>query len=103
MGMEPGEFPPIRILLTIGLHLPVGSQYCNSCDPGIPIIPYDQIAVIWHEIQRAQFLALWRIIPFAVEQIAAIASTNNLILVTRNTKDFSCINGLIVTNWFSSP
>jgi tRNA(fMet)-specific endonuclease VapC len=69
----------------------------------LPILPYDQTAAIWHGIQRAQFLALGRVIPFADEQIAAIASTNNLILVTRNTKDFSGIDGLIVTNWFSSP
>ncbi|MCI7397856.1 MAG: type II toxin-antitoxin system VapC family toxin [Spirochaetia bacterium] len=35
-------------------------------------------------------------------QIAATAMANNMILVTRNVKDFEPINGLMVENWFAS-
>ena len=37
---------------------------------------------------------------FADGQIAAIASTNNLILVTRNTSDFINFSDLLMENWF---
>ena len=39
---------------------------------------------------------------FADGQIAAIASTNQLILVTRNTKDFINFGDLTIENWFES-
>jgi len=35
-------------------------------------------------------------------QIAAIASTNQLILVTRNTQDFINFGDLTIENWFES-
>lgn len=34
-------------------------------------------------------------------QIAATAIANNMILVTRNTKEFKSIDGLMLENWFS--
>jgi predicted nucleic acid-binding protein len=41
--------------------------------------------------------------PFADAQIAAIAATQKLVLVTRNTADFATFEGLEVRNWFSQP
>jgi tRNA(fMet)-specific endonuclease VapC len=37
---------------------------------------------------------------FADGQIAAVASTNQLILVTRNLKDFINFRDLTIENWF---
>jgi predicted nucleic acid-binding protein len=37
----------------------------------------------------------------AVVWIASIARTNNLLLVTRNTADFSAIPGLYLEDWFA--
>ncbi|SHN92640.1 hypothetical protein BHECKSOX_1185 [Bathymodiolus heckerae thiotrophic gill symbiont] len=33
-------------------------------------------------------------------EIAAVASVNQLVVVTRNTEDFKDFNGLRVENWF---
>jgi predicted nucleic acid-binding protein len=41
--------------------------------------------------------------PFADSQIAAIAATQKLVLVTRNTADFAPFEGLEVRNWVSQP
>jgi tRNA(fMet)-specific endonuclease VapC len=39
--------------------------------------------------------------PFADGQIAAIAATQALVLVTRNTADFEAFQGFDALNWFS--
>ena len=39
-------------------------------------------------------------LPFADGQIAAIAMSQGLSLVTRNTKDFELIAGIRLINWF---
>jgi tRNA(fMet)-specific endonuclease VapC len=36
-------------------------------------------------------------------QIAAIAATRGLVLVTRNTSDFEMFDGLQLLNWFAQP
>lgn len=41
-----------------------------------------------------------RPLGFADGMIAAIARSNNLLLITRNTADFEYIPGLRVENWF---
>ena len=38
--------------------------------------------------------------PWIDSQIAAIAYVNDLMLVTRNVKDFQCFDGLQLVNWF---
>lgn len=69
----------------------------------MPILPYDLSAALWHGTQRAQCESLGRITPFVDGQIAAIASTNSLVLITRNTKDFAPFENLQVANWFGTP
>ena len=64
---------------------------------GLTVLPYDRDAALWHGAQRAQRP------PFADGQIAAIAATQKLVLVTRNTADFATFEGLEVRNWFSQP
>ena len=39
--------------------------------------------------------------PFVDGQIAAIAMANGLTLVTRNFRDFECLPGLRVVDWFN--
>ena len=70
--------------------------------PSMPIIPYDQVAAEWHGTARAKLEAQGKPQPFADGQIAAVAATRNLILVTRNTSDFGFYNDLHVENWFDS-
>lgn len=63
----------------------------------IPTLPYDTEAARWHAIPRARLVARGRTPTSADGQIAA---TNNLILVTRNTKDFEGYEGLKLQNWW---
>ena len=64
-----------------------------------PILPYDAAAATWHGRERARLEALGRPVPYVDAQIAAIAHTGNLVLVTINTKDFSPFHDLKVENW----
>jgi tRNA(fMet)-specific endonuclease VapC len=64
-----------------------------------PILPYDEAAAAWHGEERARLEALGRPAPFVDGQIAAIAYTSGLVLVTTNDKDFVRFKGLSVQNW----
>jgi len=64
-----------------------------------PILPYDEVAAAWHGRERARLEALGRPAPYADGQIAAIAHTNGLVLVTVNARDFARFRGLEVENW----
>lgn len=66
----------------------------------IRALPYDSAAALWHADRRAELAAQGRPTPFADGQIAAIAVTNGLILVTRNVADFAQFRGLRTVNWF---
>lgn len=70
---------------------------------GLPVLPYDRQAALWHGEQRARLEAKGVRPAFADGQIAAIATTQELVLVTRNTRDFAAFEGLQVVNWFSWP
>src|SRR5262245_7216394 len=54
----------------------------------VTILPYDADAAEWHAAERARLVALGRTPPFVDGQIAAIAATQGLILVTFNVRDF---------------
>lgn len=64
-----------------------------------PILAYDDAAAEWHGKERARLQDDGRTPPFVDGQIAAIAATNSLVLVTSNTKDFRTFAGLEVTDW----
>ena len=64
-----------------------------------PILPYDEIAAMWHGHERARLEALGRPAPFVDGQIAAIAHANELVLVTANARDFARFKDLKVENW----
>ena len=66
------------------------------------ILPYDDMAAEWHAKERAR-LSLKGVTPSFVDgQIAAIASVNDLILVTRNIDDFKSFLKLKIKNWHKS-
>ena len=66
----------------------------------IEVLPYDAEAAQWHASQRARLTADGRTPAFVDGQIAAIAATNALTLVTRNADDFRYFRDLGVENWF---
>ncbi len=65
----------------------------------LPILAYDAQSAAWHAHERARLAALGRTPPFADGQIAAVAQTNQLILVTFNTADYADFSGLALEDW----
>lgn len=78
----------------------VGYFIGQTVQTNIPILPYDAAAAEWFAIERARLSQIGRPPSYPDGQIAAIAATNNLILVSRNVADFSNFNDLMVENWF---
>ena len=66
-----------------------------------PILPYEEQAARWHAMERARLSLDGRTPSFVDGQIAAIAVTNGLTLVTRNTSDFQIYSGLRLATWHS--
>jgi tRNA(fMet)-specific endonuclease VapC len=65
----------------------------------LPILPYDELAALWHGRERARLVGIGRTPPFADGQLAAIAATQMLTLVTFNTGDYTDFAGLVVEDW----
>ena len=66
----------------------------------MPILPYDQPAATWHGEEKARLIGKGQTPSFVGGQIAAIAKQNDLVLVTRNLRDFKMFRGLKLENWF---
>jgi tRNA(fMet)-specific endonuclease VapC len=66
----------------------------------LTILPYDEPATR-HAEERARLEAEGRVVPFVDSMIAATAMTRDLVLVTRNVRDFEAFDGLVVENWFN--
>lgn len=67
----------------------------------LPILPYDDRAAEWHGEERARLERAGRMAPFVDGQIAAIAVTSGVPLVTANPTDFKWFKGLTLRNWVS--
>jgi tRNA(fMet)-specific endonuclease VapC len=67
--------------------------------PSFPVLPYDERAAAWHGQERARMESRGRPAPYVDGQIAAIAQTYGLVLVTLNTRDFGQFTDLRVVNW----
>ena len=65
----------------------------------LPILPYDERAAEWHGEERARLEKAGRQAPFVDGQIAAVAVTSGIPLVTANPADFKWFKGLTVLNW----
>jgi tRNA(fMet)-specific endonuclease VapC len=63
------------------------------------ILSYDDRAAEWHAKERARLSAKGTTPSFVDGQIAAIASVNSLVLVTRNINDFKPFLKLKLENW----
>ena len=66
-----------------------------------PILPYDEAAAAWHARDRVRLLAHGRTPAFVDSQIAAIASTQGLTLVTANLPDFVDFEDLQAESWLA--
>jgi tRNA(fMet)-specific endonuclease VapC len=67
----------------------------------LEILPYSTEAAEWHALERARLERLGRPPAFVDGQIAAIAATAGLVLVTHDTAGFSGFRGLKVEDWLT--
>ena len=70
--------------------------------PTLPILPYDEHAAEWLAEERVRLEKAGKQIPVVDGQIASVAATNGIPVVTANLPDFSIFKGLAVQNWLSS-
>jgi len=70
--------------------------------PTLPILPYDERAAEWLAEERVRLEKVGKQIAVVDGQIAAVAATNGIPVVTVNLADFSIFKGLAVQNWLSS-
>ena len=73
---------------------------CRRIRGALPILVFDEAAAKWQAEQSAKLLVKGLTPSYADAQIAAIAACNNLVLVTRNVRDFVSFSGLDLENWF---
>ncbi|AUC62459.1 toxin-antitoxin system MvpA family toxin component (plasmid) [Cyanobacterium sp. HL-69] len=66
----------------------------------IPILGYDLRPAQYHAQERVRLSKIGKTPAFADGQIASIAFSNDLILVTNNVKDFADFADLEIDNWF---
>ena len=66
----------------------------------LPLFDYNLKAAQYHAQQRARLSKVGKTPAFIDGQIASIALTNDLILVTNNVVDFQDFDSLIIENWF---
>lgn len=65
----------------------------------IEVLPYDARAANWLGRERARLTRMGTPAPRTDGEIAAIAVTRSLTLVTRNQADFAAFDGLQLANW----
>lgn len=97
----------IHELLYGCLRLPTESKkraflldYIKQIPFKMPVFAYDLRAAQYHAQERARLSKVGKIPAFVDGQIASIAFSNNLTLVTNNVDDFQDFNGLVIENWF---
>ncbi len=64
-----------------------------------PILAYDEAAAAWHALERTRLETMGKTPPFIDGQIASIAYSQNLVLVTANTKDFEGFQDIELADW----
>ncbi len=64
----------------------------------LPILPYNDRAAGWHALERARLMTLGKTPAFIDGQIAAVAVTHELALLTFNLSDYRDFNGLSLTS-----
>jgi tRNA(fMet)-specific endonuclease VapC len=79
------------------------SRWLQGLVARLPVLPYDAAAALWLGQERARLAGLGRPAPRTDGEIAAVAVTQGLTLVTRNLRDFTGFKGLRVEDWFVAP
>jgi tRNA(fMet)-specific endonuclease VapC len=74
----------------------------NTLGPAIVILPYDSRVALWHAEERARLRAIGQTPAFADGQIAAVAATQQLTLVTFNRSDYMHFRDLQIEDWRES-
>lgn len=72
----------------------------NTILTEIPILPYDEEAATWFAQERARLSGSGLSPSYPDGHVAAVAATNDLVLVTRNVADFAEFSDLRMENWF---
>jgi tRNA(fMet)-specific endonuclease VapC len=106
-GHECAIGAPVWHELTYGcIRLPRGKRrtaletyLADVVQPSFSVLPYDEASAAWHGREQARLESLGRPAPYVDAQIAAIAHTNGLVLVTTNIRDFARFKDLKVENW----
>lgn len=88
------------------LRLPAGRRrdalvsFVRTATARYPVLPYDDQAARWHARERARLEGRGIQVGAADAQIAATAATRNLVLVTRNIRDFAVFDDLEIDDWW---
>lgn len=75
-------------------------DYLTELPSRMTVLDYDLNAARWHAEERARLSKIGKTPAFVDGQIASIAVSNGLSLVTRNGSDFQDFEGLMIANWF---
>ena len=67
--------------------------------PTLQMLDYDRRAAEWHAAERARLSLIGLTPPFVDGQIASVAFTNDLVLVTTNVSDFANFRGIQMEDW----
>lgn len=67
---------------------------------GLEVLPFDRPAAEWMGAERARLQKRGVTPAYRDAQIAAVAATRKLIVITRNVADFRPFGGVRVQNWF---
>lgn len=70
--------------------------------PTLPILVYDERAAEWLAQERVRLEKAGKHMAVVDGQIAAVAATHGIPVVTANVADFSLFKGLRVQNWMSA-
>lgn len=70
-------------------------------DAGLEVLPFDRHAADWMGRERARLLKKGSSPAYRDAQIAAVAATQRLTVVTRNVDYFRAFSGVRVENWFA--
>lgn len=75
-------------------------DYLTELPLRMTVLDYDLNAARWHAEERARLSKIGKTPAFMDGQIASIAVSNGLSLVTRNGSDFQDFEGLMIADWF---
>lgn len=75
--------------------------YLNTLEKNqLPVLPYDKKSAQWLATERHRLVVSGNTPAKEDSEIAAVAISHELILVTRNVTDFELFSGIIIENWF---